>query len=100
MPSALGERHKLDDCAITPNEKMRGYLYAANFSEVRVRVPIECIGKQGLDFRSTKLTGWKTNPVNNDHGRIAGVWSRIAIRAGTQRRRFQQTSGFVDSELA
>ena len=55
MPGALGKRHKLDDRTITPNEKMRGYLHAADFSEVRVRVPIECIGKQGLDFRSRQI---------------------------------------------
>jgi hypothetical protein len=98
MPCALGKGHKLDHGAIAANKEMRGHFHAADLAEVRVRIPVERIREQSLDFRPIELTRWETNPVDDDHGWVGTIGSGILIRAGALHRRLQQTGGFVDSE--
>ena len=98
MPCALGKGHKLDHGTVAANKKMRGHFHTADLAEVRVRIPVERIREQRLDFRSTELTRWETNSVDDDHGWVGTIWSRILIRTGALHRRLQQTGGFVDSE--
>jgi hypothetical protein len=98
VPGALRKRDKLDDAAVAPNEQVRGYFHTANFSEIRMRIPVECVGKKRLDFRSSELAGREADAVHDDHGRGVAAWSRILVRAGALHRRLKQAGGFVDGE--
>ena len=100
VPCAFTKRHKLDDAPVAPNENMRGYLHAPDFSKVRVRTPVQRIGEQRFDFRPAKFARRETDPVNDNHGWPGPIGTIVLVRAMALHGRLQQTSGFVDVEEA
>src|SRR5210317_1373773 len=69
MPRPFHERYKLHYAAITVNEDMRRDFHATNFLEVWMRIPCECICKQGLDLRAAKLARRQADAMQHDHRR-------------------------------
>ena len=98
MPRPFRERHELHDASITANKHMRGDFHPANLLEVRMRIPLECVCKQGLDLGATKPAGRQTDAVQHDHGWLFIVGPRIAIRAGALRCRTQKPGSIVHVE--
>ena len=100
MPGALGKRHELDDCAITPNEKMRGYRHATDFSEVRVRVPVELVFEERFDFRAAKFSGRQADAMQDHRVEQRSGWTRIAIGTEALSCRLNQTRRRIDGIVA
>ena len=100
MPCSLRKRHKLDNAAATANQDMRGHLHATNFTKVRVRIPIEIVGKKRFDFRSAELARRQADAVNNDHRRLRTLRARITVRTVATCGLLEPAGGFVHSEEA
>ncbi len=50
VPGTLVDADELNQLAIPPDEKVRRHFGAANLVEVGVRVPVERVGEESLDF--------------------------------------------------
>ena len=100
MPRPSREGHKLRNASITANEHMRGDFHPANLLEVWMGIPIECVCKQGLDLRATKLAWRQADAMQHDHRGLCITRPRIAIGAGALRSRTQKPGSIVHVEEA
>jgi hypothetical protein len=83
MPGALRKRHKLHELAIATDQQVSRDFKAANLRKIRMRVPVQLIGEQLLDFGAAETSGWQTDTVQNDERGIAVPGPRILVGAGT-----------------
>lgn len=99
MPGPLGERHVLRDGAIPPDEQMRRYLDAANFRKIGVRIEVELVAKQCLDFIAPEMPRWQADAMQYDQVRFDTCRSRVPVGARTESRRRQQPRVSIDGKF-
>ena len=100
MPGALVKGHKLQKLAITSNQQMRRNLHSSNFGEIGMRIPVELIQEQSLDFITAKLPGRKADSVQYDCIDARIYRALIAIWTQTQARRLNKSGLWIDSKVA
>jgi len=66
VPGTAVKGNELHYRTVTPNQQVRRYLQAANLLEIRVRIPVQAIGEQLLDFWPAVATGRQADAVNHD----------------------------------
>ena len=100
MPGALGERYKLNEFSVSPDQQMRRNFHTSNLTKKRVRVPVELIQKQRLDLTAAKLSGRQTDAVQNNHVQRGSLRTRVPIRAKTLSGRADEPALRIDGKLA
>ncbi len=66
MPGAIVAADKLPQAAISVDQKVGRNLNAANGLKVGVRVPVQPVGKESLDFVTAEHTGRQADGVDDD----------------------------------
>ena len=79
MPGALGKGHILDDFPVTTDQQMTGYLQMRDFGKVRMRIRLQGIGKEPVNFRATVATRWQTDAVYDDERDLTAVGALIKV---------------------
>lgn len=65
MPGSVIAADKLPQGAIAPNVEVRRHLQPPDLPKVRVGVPVQLIGEQGLDLVAAVLTGRQADGVHH-----------------------------------
>ncbi len=81
MPCTPLKRHELDELAVTSYEQVRGYFESTNLAEIGVRIPVQAVGEQGFDFRTTERARRKTDAMQHNQLRRRSIRASIAITA-------------------
>jgi len=100
MPCSLRKWHELDDAAVAANQDVRGHFQVTNLGIVRMRIPIEIVGKKRFNFWSAELSWGQADAVNDDHRRLRTFRTRIAVRTVATCGLLEPAGGFVHSEKA
>lgn len=66
MPRAMFNADKLPQLSTSRDEEVGRYFQIANGFKVRMRSPVEGVGKKALNLTCIKLPGRQTDCMNND----------------------------------
>src|SRR5690606_34930077 len=89
VPGSLRKRDELRDAAVAIDQQMRGHTQVFQFSEGRMRLAIQAIGKQPLDEIAAELSRRQTDVVNHQQIDDGVDGTLVEVRAGTMRGRPQ-----------
>jgi len=87
MPRAPPKRHELDQCAIAPDEKMRGNLQVRDLLEVGVGRVIDTVGEEMLDVRPAEAARRKADAMDYDEFGFRAMRSVVLVGRRALRRR-------------
>ncbi|MEN3353479.1 MAG: hypothetical protein V7640_1637 [Betaproteobacteria bacterium] len=93
MPRALNAGHELNDCAISPDQEMRRNAKPGDASVIRMMRWVELIEEQRFNSAASKLTGGKTDRVNDDDVDHRVRRPIIAVRRRHERHAVGETFG-------
>jgi len=96
MPRPLGEWHELYELSIAPDKQMGRDFEASDLVEVLMTVPVQRVGKQLFDFRTTELARRQADAVQDNEISVHASRARILVGAGTLPRRFDEPGVAVD----
>ena len=100
MPGAFRQRHKLDDAAVPADEQVRRYFEAPNFTEKRMRVPVQPVREQRFDLGPAKLPRRQADTVNDQQRGLLAARPIVMVRTFTEPGLVDQPGGFVHGEEA
>lgn len=92
MPGTFPEWHKLHSLTVTANQYMCRHFGSADFFEIGMAIPVELVGEQLLDFRTTEFTGWQTDAMQDNQVDLRASGPLVLIRTGALSRRLDESA--------
>jgi len=69
---------------------------SADFVEISMAVPVELVGKQLLDFRTTEFTGWQADAMQDNQVDLGASGPLVLIWTGALSCRLDESAARVN----